>query len=581
MEGLPLIPGYSFRDPSIQDYRFKRKFGFLNGFRTLNDSKFGIGGRPIDVASLAYMEEKDPIQYDPSLTYGRVRDYGYQQFVPHYALYAQKCLRFKAFFRQGIFNSPNEHFRIRHVYIMYFLEDDTLCVTEPFIENAGFLQGKLVRRDKIAKNINGDYFHWKDLNVGKDICIYGIVYHIIDCDLFTREFLSSQGIDVGDKEDTPIDPYIGDRKMKIKVTECVTRMPDDARRRFLEYDRMILSFDAKWNDDYYQIMYFLMDDTIAIREVHKPNNGKDPVTMLLKRMKVPKNWKYFPSSYPGIYMEYGDPEIIEYYTPKDFKIGETVYIFGRQFLLYDCDLFTRKYYSEVLKIIQPSSIPIDPPIDQIKPLSEHKIPPHIMLGTPEDTYASCLSYRVKPPKKDVIRQLSNFPRKLRYSMKMDNVHPEDQDRDFVLEYNLSEGTVLIQELEKRNSGRREGCFLKATLVKKPGTDRDNPLYYTPQDFFIGARINVFNHYFTINGADLFVYRYMEANPEKFCQQIRDNMRNYFAQQELLQNDIMIEAKKIQRRQHDADIFVEKEIENEGPLNSQICQDVEGKTKEIL
>lgn len=53
---------------------------------------------------------------------------------------------------------------------MYFLEDDTLCVTEPFIENAGFLQGKLVRRDKIAKNINGDYFHWKDLNVGKDIC---------------------------------------------------------------------------------------------------------------------------------------------------------------------------------------------------------------------------------------------------------------------------------------------------------------------------------------------------------------------------------------------------------------------------
>lgn len=164
--------------------------------------------------------------------------------------------------------------------------------------------------------------HHYNYNFTLLIGIYGIVYHIIDCDLFTREFLSSQGIDVGDKEDTPIDPYIGDRKMKIKVTECVTRMPDDARRRFLEYDRMILSFDAKWNDDYYQIMYFLMDDTIAIREVHKPNNGKDPVTMLLKRMKVPKNWKYFPSSYPGIYMEYGDPEIIEYYTPKDFKVNK-------------------------------------------------------------------------------------------------------------------------------------------------------------------------------------------------------------------------------------------------------------------
>lgn len=234
-----------------------------------------------------------------------------------------------------------------------------------------------------------------------------------------------------------------------------------------------------------------------------------------------------------------------------------------------------------MRIIQPNDIPIDPPIDPIKPLSELKIPPQIKFGSPEDTFASCLSYRVKPPKKDVIRQLSNFPRKLRYSMKMDNVHPEDQDRDFILEYNLSEGTVLIQELEKRNSGRREGCFLKAMPVTKPDTDRDNPSYYTPEDFFIGARINIFNHYFTINGADLFVYRYMEANPEKFCQQIRDNMRNYFAQQELLQNDIMIETKKIQQRQHDADIFGEKEIENEVPTNAQICQDVEEKAKEIL
>ncbi|XP_014615823.1 PREDICTED: EF-hand domain-containing protein 1-like [Polistes canadensis] len=580
MESLPLIPGYIFHDPSIQDYRLGHRLDFLNGFRILNDSKFGIGGRPIDAASLAYIEENDPIQYDPSLTYGRVRDYGYQRFVPHYALFAQKCLRFKAFFRQGVFHSPNEHFRIRHVYIIYFLEDDTLCVMEPSIEDAGFSQGKLVKRNRIAKTIDGDYFHWKDLNIGKDICIYGIVYHIIDCDLFTREFLNSQGIDVGDKEDTPIDPYIEERKLKSKVTTCLTRIPDDTRRRFLEYDRMILSFNAKWNDDFYQIMYFLMDDTIAIRELHKPNNGKDPVVMLLKRIKVPKNWKNLPSSYPGIYMEYGDHEIIEYYTPKDFKIGETIFIFGKQFFLYGCDHFTRKYYSEVMRIIQPNDISLDFPTDRSKPLSEFKIPPHIKFGTPEDTYASCLSFRSKPLKKDVIRQLTNFPRKLRYSMKLDNVHPEDQDRDFILEYNLSEGTMLIKELEKRNSGRREGCFLKATLVAKPATDRDNPLYYTPQDFFIGAQINIFNHYFTINGADLFVYRYMEANPEKFSQQIRDNIRNYFVQQELLQNDIIIETKKIQQKQHDADIFGEKEIGNEISLNSQICNDVEGKTKEM-
>lgn len=104
------------------------------------------------------------------MTYGRVKEYAYRQFIPHYALFAQKCLCFKAFFRQGVFNSPDEHFRIRHVNIIYHLEDDTVCVIEPAIDNVGFQQGKLVRRDKIIKNINGDTFHWKDFNVGIDVC---------------------------------------------------------------------------------------------------------------------------------------------------------------------------------------------------------------------------------------------------------------------------------------------------------------------------------------------------------------------------------------------------------------------------
>lgn len=54
--------------------------------------------------------------------------------------------------------------------IIYFLEDDTLCVIEPVVENAGFQQGKLVRREKIPKNAKGDTFIWKDLNVGIDVC---------------------------------------------------------------------------------------------------------------------------------------------------------------------------------------------------------------------------------------------------------------------------------------------------------------------------------------------------------------------------------------------------------------------------
>lgn len=147
-----------------------------------------------------------------------------------------------------------------------------------------------------------------------------MVYHIVDCDPFTREFLTSQGINVGEKESLPADPYTEQRDAKYR-TPGVTRMAgDDARRRFLEYDSMVLSFDATWNDDRYQVMYFLTDDTVAIREIHEPNDGKDPVAMLLRRMRIPKNWQSLPSWHPSIYMEYGDPEIVEYCTPRDFRV---------------------------------------------------------------------------------------------------------------------------------------------------------------------------------------------------------------------------------------------------------------------
>jgi len=222
-------------------------------------------------------------------------------------------------------------------------------------------------------------------------------------------------------------------------------------------------------------------------------------------------------------------------------------VFGRRFLLHDCDAFTRKYYSDVLGTPQPPAIPLPSPTERPRYATPSPPPsPHIKFGTPEDTYASCLSFLPKPPRKNVIRQLVNFPKKLRYSARMDAAHPEDEDREFVLEYRLSDGAMRINEIERRNSGRREGCFLSARLIPKPcSADRNDPEYYTPQDLFIGAHVNAFNHRFIVTGADLFVYRYVEANADKFCQDVRENLRNYFLQQGMLQNDVDVEAGKIQ------------------------------------
>lgn len=60
----------------------------------------------------------------------------------------------------------------------------------------------------------------------------------------------------------------------------------------------------------------------------------------------------------------------------------------------------------------------------------------------------------------------------------------------------------------------------------------------------GAIITVNEHRFEITGADLQVYRYMEANPEKFKQEVVETVRNYLARERLLKDDIGTVANSI-------------------------------------
>lgn len=56
-----------------------------------------------------------------------------------------------------------------------------------FVQNSGVAHGRIVRRSRILKNVEkNEYYSWKDLNIGIDLNLFGIKYHLLDCDPFTR-----------------------------------------------------------------------------------------------------------------------------------------------------------------------------------------------------------------------------------------------------------------------------------------------------------------------------------------------------------------------------------------------------------
>uniref|UniRef100_A0A8C5Y6Z2 EF-hand domain-containing protein 1 n=1 Tax=Microcebus murinus TaxID=30608 RepID=A0A8C5Y6Z2_MICMU len=349
-----------------------------------------------------------------------------------------------------------------------------------------------------------------------------------------KTFLESQGIELNPAEKMVLDPYTELRKQPVR--KYITPSDFDQLKQFLTFDKQVLRFYATWDDTdsmfgecrNYIIHYYLMDDTVEVREVHERNNGRDPFPLLMNRQRMPKVLVENSKNFPRCVLEISDQEVLEWYTAKDFIVGKPLTILGRTFFIYDCDPFTRQYYKEKF------GIPDLPHIDMSKqepPPIKQELPPYNGFGLFEDSAQNCFVLIPKAPKTNVLKMLLNDNKVLRYLAALESPIPEDKDRRFVFSYFLATDMISIFEPPVRNSGIIGGKYLGRTKVVKPNSTADNPVYYDPSDFYIGAVIEVFGHRFVILDTDEYVLKYMESNAAQYTPEALSSIQNHIRRQE--------------------------------------------------
>jgi hypothetical protein len=99
----------------------------------------------------------------------------------------KKILRYTARFNTTIPEDVDRRF-----IISFYLSDDSISVYEPAVKNSGIIPGPLLRRGKY-KNVdkNNAFITPTDMPIGGDIKVNGFSYHILSCDEYTKNYLST------------------------------------------------------------------------------------------------------------------------------------------------------------------------------------------------------------------------------------------------------------------------------------------------------------------------------------------------------------------------------------------------------
>jgi len=540
LSAIPNLPGFAVKGKK-KNYGRSQGFALVNGVR-IEQSEGGNFEKPKFVKVPLNLDVKRTGSIGLSTAQEEYIDYmGVKETeAPAWDVLDRHVLRFYGQFQEAVVEANLENHRIRHCVIMYYLEDDTCHITEKKTDNSGMPQGQLLRRHRFPGPTDG-YLSWQDLAVGSELHIYGRVIQVLDCDDWTRQYYAAMGIE----QDGPI-PNEEDAFVQSQVKRSGPHQPRTYEKvyrevniggghinadmqQFMEWDRKVCRFYAVFDDlglpqferRPFEILFFLADDTVEIREKYPLNCGRDPFPIYFRRGKL-KRGKAEVRGPLDRHLKKDEMVSLD-----DFEIGASPELLGQRFFIYDADDFTRQYFAMELK--RPLGEPQDVRLPE-RTVPRPQTPPYTGYGSWDDSMGSVHAIMPKPPKKDFVKLFTNEGKILRFTAQLYGAKQEDIDRLFIFNFHLFDDTLSIHEPPQRNLGIMTGKFLEKNIH----LNQANGKLFQVSDFLPGNVVKVYNREFEMVDMDEYTRQYLENGGvkryfdlEAVLQKIREGMRQQY------------------------------------------------------
>ena len=138
--------------------------------------------------------------------------------VPKWLKYDKVVLRFSMYSKEAMHSHPGKFnevtreyttkvdasFTLRKFVLSYFVEDSSIMIVEPKVEDGGGFGGGVF----LARTRNAGKYAPTDFLVGKEVSLCGRTFRIIDADRATRDFFRQEypGVRLKPAEGMPVDP---------------------------------------------------------------------------------------------------------------------------------------------------------------------------------------------------------------------------------------------------------------------------------------------------------------------------------------------------------------------------------------